>query len=86
MTFDANEIKEILTDSQRQCVRDLSDDWKSGGYSSVDADILYALGGTDLYGRYGPIVDCTYVQEDGRYPQYRHKLLPLGVEVKDLLQ
>lgn len=85
MTNDASEIKDILTDSQRQCIANLSSEWKESGYSRVDADILWALGGSDLYGRYPPIVDCDFHRPQGRGSVYRHKLLPLGLEVKNAL-
>lgn len=85
MTFDANEIKDILTNSQRQCILALDEEWTDRGYSRVEADILYALGGTDLYGKYGPLVDCEFFRPEGMSPHYRHKLLPLGVELKSIL-
>jgi len=85
MTNDATEIKDILTDSQRQCISNLSEDWKDSGYSRMEADILYALGGSDLYGRYPPIVDCDFYRPEGISPVYRHRLLPLGVEVQKAL-
>jgi len=85
MTNDATEIKDILTDSQRQCISNLSEEWKEVGYSKVDADILWALGGSDLYGKYEPIVDCDFFRPEGRSPNYRHRLLPLGIEVQRVL-
>jgi hypothetical protein len=85
MTNDAVEIRNILTDSQRQCISNLSEDWKEIGYSKVDADILYALGGSDLYGKYPPIVDCDFHRPKGMSPNYRHRLLPLGIEVQKVL-
>ena len=82
MTFDAKEIADILPETQRRCIVALSSEWSEQGYNKVDADILYALGGSDLYGCYGPLVDCDFHRPEGRGPNYRHRLLPLGMEVK----
>ena len=86
MTEDPEEIYKILTQEQRQCILDLSDEWKSTGYNKSHADILYSIGGSDLYGKYPELVDCTFHRESGVSPYYKHHLLPKGLEVQSFIK
>lgn len=86
MPLSATESIKLLTPSQRQCILDLSGEWKESGYNKVHADILYALGDSDLYGQMGELVDCDFHAQEGRGHVYRHRLLPQGLEIQSHLQ
>lgn len=82
MILDARETAKTLTPSQRQCILDLSTEWQSTGYDKTIADILYAIGDTDLFGCFGALVECDWVHKPGVYPHYQHRLTKLGSEVQ----
>lgn len=86
MLRDPKDIALHLTKRYRQCILALSEEWQDSGYSKVDADILYALGGSDLHRAFAEIVDCEFHIETNRSPNYRHRLLPLGLQVKAELE
>lgn len=83
MLTTVRDITENLIEPWKTCIVSLTDQWKERGYSRMHADILYALGGSDLHDAFPPLVECTFHREDGLSPNYRHRLLPLGVEVKN---
>ena len=83
MPLDASEVANVLTQPQLQCILDLSEEWKSSGYSKVDADLLWALGDSKLYGKIPALVDCDFHRQENVSSVYRHKLLPLGIRVKE---
>lgn len=79
---DPSRIVNMLSESQKKCISDLDVKWKSTGYSKIDADILYSIGGERSLGRFETIVECDLFVNDSRSYNYSHRLSPLGYLVK----
>lgn len=87
--FTEEEIDAIidrLSENQKECILNLSDEWQSSGYNKLNADFLWARDTKFVPGSFDPLVECNHEPRQGVVPDYQHRLLPLGMAVKQRLK
>ena len=87
--FIEEEIEAIinrLSDGQKECILSLSDEWQSSGYNKLNADLLWARDIKFFPGSFESLVERNHDPRQGIAPDYHHRLLPLGMLVKQRLE
>ncbi len=75
-----------LSEGQKECILSLSDEWQSSGYNKLNADLLWARDIKFFPGSFEPLVECNHEPQQVVTPDYQHRLLPLGMLVKQRLE